>query len=76
MPFIPHTQEELRKRGIADGGVYRIRYLNKDYFNAEESVETAAGTAVVTEKGIFFNVTDPYGMEKLVMQARVTEGDR
>ena len=48
-----------------------ITYRNKDYFNGEETVELGKCTAVVTEKGIFFNVLDPYGMDKLVMQARV-----
>ena len=76
MKFSPNTQEELMRLGIVDGASYRIAYLNKDYFNGEETVETGMATAVVTEKGIFFNITDPYGMEKLVMQTRVMEGGR
>jgi hypothetical protein len=71
MKFIPHTQEQLKALRIAEGNTYAIWYLNKDYFNGEETVEQGTGTAVVTDGGIFFNVQDPYGMEKLVMQVRV-----
>lgn len=74
MDFIPHTQVQLQALGIRDGGSYKIAYLNKDYFNGEETVEQGAGTAVLTEKGIFFNVVDPYGMEKMIMNARVLAG--
>jgi hypothetical protein len=69
--FKPHTQEQLRALKIVEGRTYTIEYQNKDYFNGEETVELGKGSAVVTDKGIFFNVQDPYGMEKLIMQARV-----
>ena len=71
MLFIPYTQAQLKALKIADGVSYDIEYLNKDYFNGEETVEKSRATAVVTEEGIYFNVIDPYGMEKLVMQVRV-----
>ena len=69
--MIPHTQEALKTMGIAEGMIYDIAYVNKDYFNGEETVEKGRAKAVVTDSGIFFNVTDPYGMEKLVMKVRV-----
>lgn len=71
MAFNPHTQEQLRALRITEGETYTIEYLVTDYFNGEESVERGRGTAVLTQKGIFFNVPDPYGMDRLVMQARV-----
>ena len=69
--FKPHSQEQLKALRVTAGERYTIEYRNKDYFNGEETVERGKGTAVVTEQGIFFNVEDPYGMEKLIMQARV-----
>ncbi|WP_345973218.1 hypothetical protein [Sulfurimonas diazotrophicus] len=71
MEFKPHSQAQLKALRVTAGEAYMIEYLNKDYFNGEETVERGRGTAVVTEQGIFFNVEDPYGMEKLIMQARV-----
>jgi len=71
MAFRPHTQEQLGALRVTEGETYMIEYLNKDYFNGEETVERGKGRAVVTGKGIFFTVSDPYGMEKLIMQARV-----
>ncbi|UFS63300.1 hypothetical protein LOH54_04025 [Sulfurimonas sp. HSL-3221] len=71
MEFKPHSQAQLKALRVTAGAAYMIEYLNKDYFNGEETVERGKGTAVVTAQGIFFNVQDPYGMVKLVMQARV-----
>lgn len=71
MAFVPHTQPQLRALRVTEGKRYKIEYLNKDYFNGEETVETAIGIATESEEGIFFVVTDPYGMEKMIMQARV-----
>lgn len=71
MTFIPHTQAQLKALRVTEGHAYTIEYRNKDYFNGEETVELGRGTAVVTDRGIFFNVQDPYGMEKLIMEARV-----
>ncbi len=71
MAFVPHTQPQLKALRVTEGKRYNIKYLNKDYFNGEETVERAVGTAVESDEGIFFVVTDPYGMEKMVMQAKV-----
>lgn len=71
MPFTPHTQEQLRALKLKEQTVCFIEYANKDYFNGEETIEKGKATVVMTEGNIYFNVVDPYGMEKLVMQARV-----
>lgn len=71
MTFVPHTQPQLKALRVTEGKRYSIEYLNKDYFNGEETVETAIGTAVESDEGIFFVVTDPYGMAKMVLQAKV-----
>ncbi len=71
MPFTPHTKEQLKMLNLQEGIVYFIEYVNKDYFNGEETIEKGKATVVMTEGNIYFNVVDPYGMEKLVMQARV-----
>lgn len=63
MKFIPHTQEELRNLNITAGKPYPIEYANKDYYNGEETIEKGVGTAFLSSDNIYFNVTDPYGME-------------
>lgn len=69
--FTPHTQEELKSLNIIAGETYLIEYPNKDYYNGEENIEKGKGVALVNEGNIYFNVTDPYGMDKLTMKARV-----
>ena len=71
MAFVAHTQEELQQLGIQKGNVYRIEYLNKDYFNGDGSIEQGNATAIESQGNIYFNVVDPYGMDKLVMKVRV-----
>ncbi|MEE8588474.1 MAG: hypothetical protein V3S80_03900 [Sulfurimonadaceae bacterium] len=71
MAFVPHTQEELKRLNIQTNSTYLIEYANKDYFNGEETIEKGRATAVFAENNIYFNVVDPYGMDKLVMQVRV-----
>lgn len=71
MSFTPHTQEELQNLNIINGQTYQIEYKNKDYFNGEETIEKGIATVVVIEGNIYFNVVDPYGMDKLIMHARV-----
>lgn len=71
MSFEAMSQQQLSQIGIKEGESYLVEYLNKDYYNGEETVERAEGTAVVSAEGIYFNVMDPYGMTKLVMQVRV-----
>ena len=71
MAFIPHTQEELKNLNIITGESYTIQYANKDYYNGEETIEKGSGTAILSDGKIYFNVVDPYGMDKLIMKARI-----
>ena len=69
--FVPYTQAQLKALRVEEGAFYYIEYLNKDYYNAEESIEKSRAQAVLQEGNIYFNVLDPYGIEKLVMQVRI-----
>ena len=71
MDFKPHTQDELRSLGIVENGTYTIEYLNKDYFNGEETLERSTAAAIINEGVIMFVVSDPYGMDKFINNARV-----
>lgn len=71
MAFIPHTQEELKNLDIKSGQSYKIEYANKDYYNGEETIEQGKGLAFMSDGNIYFNVVDPYGMDKLIMKVRV-----
>jgi len=71
MSFIPHTQDELKQLNIQPGKTYTIEYINKDYYNGEETIEKGRATPVFNDNNIYFNVTDPYGMDKMVMKVRV-----
>lgn len=71
MAFIPHSQEELKNLNIVAGESYSIEYQNKDYYNGEETIEKGRGTALINNDNIYFNVIDPYGMDKLIMKVRV-----
>ncbi len=73
MTFIPHTQDELKKLNIIAGKNYTIQYANKDYYNGDETIEIGNATAIKTNEEIYFNVVDPYGMDKLIMKARVID---
>ena len=70
MAFIPHTQDELKSFNLMDGKSYSLEYQNKDYYNGEETIEKGKGIAITSDGNIYFNVTDPYGMDKLIMKAR------
>ena len=70
MAFVPHTQEELKNLNITAGNSYQIQYQNKDYYNGDETIEKGTGTAFLTDGNIYFNVVDPYGMDKLIMKVR------
>jgi len=71
MAFKPHTQEELKNLNIISGKSYSLQYINKDYYNGEETIEKGDGTALLNDENIYFNVTDPYGMDKLIMKVRI-----
>jgi hypothetical protein len=71
MNFTPHTQKELKKLNIQDGKPYAIEYINKDYYNGEETLEKATATAVINDEKITFIVPDPYGMDRFISEVRV-----
>ncbi len=71
MTFTPHTQTELQNLKIIAGNTYTLEYANKDYYNGEETIEKGNGVAFVSEGNIYFTVTDPYAMEKLIMKVRI-----
>ena len=73
MSFSPHSQNELKNMNIKENETYFIEYVNKDYFNGEETIEKAKATAILNDGNVYFNVTDPYGMEKLIMNARIID---
>lgn len=70
MTFIPHTQDELKNLNVLAGETYSIEYINKDYYNGEETIEKGKGTAFISDGNIYFNVVDPYGMDKMIMKVR------
>ncbi len=70
MAFKPHTQEELKNLNITAGNSYQIKYQNKDYYNGDETIEKGIGTAFISNGNIYFNVVDPYGMDKLIMKVQ------
>ena len=76
MAFVPQTQEELKGLNIQADSTYLIQYANKDYFNGEETIEIGKATATFTDDNIYFTVVDPYGMDKLIMQARLIGRER
>ena len=76
MAFVAQTQEELKGLNIQANKTYLIQYVNKDYFNGEETIEIGKATATITDGNIYFVVVDPYGMDKLVMQVRVVGRER
>ena len=70
MSFKPDTQDQLKISNIVIGESYLIEYPNKDYYNGEETIEKGTGTAFLNDNNIYFNVVDPYGMDKLIMKVR------
>ncbi len=76
MAFTVQTQQELKELNIQADKTYLIQYLNKDYYNGEETIEIGKATATITDENIYFVVVDPYGMDKLVMQVRVVGRER
>ncbi|AXH14737.1 hypothetical protein [Malaciobacter mytili] len=71
MQFIPHTQEELKSMDINEEKIYTIQYLERDYFNGENRIELGKAKAIIGENEIVFVVTDSYGMDKFIKEARV-----
>lgn len=73
MNFVPHTIEELKSFNLIDGEKYTIEYMNKDYFNGEETKERAEATVVKNDDTISFLVPDPYGMDRFITNVRVIQ---
>ena len=73
MNFKPHNQEQFKAMKIQEGETFLIEYINKDYFNSEETIEKGQAKAVFVNDKICFNVVDPYGMEKLIMEAKILQ---
>ena len=71
MSFKPDTQDQLKISNIVIGESYLIEYPNKDYYNGEETIEKGKGVAFINDGNIYFNVVDPYGMDKMVMKVRL-----
>ena len=73
MNFKPYTQDELKKLNIVENETYKIEYLNKDYFNGEETIEITTAKAIINDGKIIFVVIDPYGMDKFVNNVKIVK---
>lgn len=73
MNFKAHNQEQFKVMKIQEGESFLIEYINKDYFNSEETLEKGQAKAVLVNGNICFNVVDPYGMDKLIMEAKIIQ---
>jgi hypothetical protein len=71
MNFKPHTQDELKILNLKENQSYTIEYLNKDYFNGEETLETAKAKLILNDNKFIFIVPDPYGMDRFINDVRV-----
>lgn len=69
--FTPHTQDELKKLNIQDEQIYTIEYLDKDYFNGDESLVKADAKSIINNGEISFIITDDYGMDKFIKNVKV-----
>ena len=62
-----NTQKQLKNLNIQDEKEYKIKFLNRDYFNGDENIETTMAKAIVDDKGeISFLIKDDYGMDKFI----------
>lgn len=74
MGFKPHTKEELDQLNLDTDKTYTIQFINRDYFNAQESIEIVNNAKVFKQgEEYIFIVTDPYGMDKYIKEARVIQ---
>lgn len=71
MNFKPHTQKELEELNLNENETYTIEYINKDYFNGENSLEIAKAKVIINDTKYVFVVPDPYGMDRFINEARV-----
>jgi len=61
----------LKSLNIQNDELYQIEYLNKDYFNGDESIEKTRAKAIINDGIVSFIITDDYGMDKFVSNFRV-----
>jgi hypothetical protein len=67
MNFNPQNQNQLKALNIQNEKEYKIQYLNRDYFNGNENIETTIAKAIIDDFGtISFLVKDDYGMDKFI----------
>lgn len=71
MSFISTSQEELKNLGIQENQEYLVEYKNKDYFNADETIERAVATAIINDGLISFIIKDPMGMDRFISEVRI-----
>lgn len=71
MSYTPHTQDQLKQLNIQEDKTYTIEYLDKDYFNGDENLIRSEAKAIVNDDIISFIITDSYGMDKFITQAKV-----
>lgn len=71
MNFIPNTQEQLKSMNIEENQTYTIEFLDKDYFNGEETLQRTSAKAILNDDNYIFIVTDPYGMDKFINSVKV-----
>ncbi len=69
--FIPHTQEQLKELNIIENEKYTIEYLDKDYFNGDETLVKTIATAIINDNNYSFIIVDDYGMDKFISNVRV-----
>jgi len=73
MNFKPHTKEQLKSMNIEEDKTYTIEFLDKDYFNGEETLQRSTAKAILNDDNYIFIVTDPYGMDKFINSVKVID---
>ena len=71
MIFKPHTQDELKQLNIIENEKYNIEYLDKDYFNGDETLVKTTATSIINNGIYSFIIVDDYGMDKFISNVRI-----
>lgn len=71
MNFVANTKEELQQMHLIEDLIYDIEYVNRDYFNGEDTLEVSKAKLLLNDGDYIFVVTDPYGMDKFIKEVRV-----
>mgnify|MGYP006440748053 CR=1 FL=1 len=71
MNFTPNTQDQLKQLNIIENQIYTIEYLDKDYFNGDETLVKTTAKAIINDNTYSFIIVDDYGMDKFIQNARV-----